>query len=103
VDPKINAKIASAEVADFDRYVGASLIDDFELGNEPEFYPLSVVTGRVRGHDTFADYAKKFSNVASALGGAPLAGPGSGSPHWLAKLGTILSDMPSPTPTRWIC
>jgi hypothetical protein len=95
VDPKINAKIASAEVADFDRYVGASLIDDFELGNEPEFYPLDVVTGRVRGHYTFADYGKKFSNVASVLGGAPLAGPGSGSPHWLPKLGTILSDMPS--------
>ena len=32
------AKIAGAEVADFDRYVGTGLIDDFELGNEPEFY-----------------------------------------------------------------
>ncbi len=93
-DPKINSKIASAEVADFNRYVGASLIDDFELGNEPEFYPLSVVNGQ-RGIDTIADYGKKFSHVASALGGAPLAGPGSGSPHWLPKLGTILSDMPS--------
>lgn len=93
-DPKINAKIASAEVADFDRYVGASRIDEFELGNEPEFYPLSVVNGQ-RGLDTIADYGKKFSHIASALGEAPLAGPGSGSPHWLAKLGTILSDMPS--------
>jgi hypothetical protein len=27
--------IASAEVTDFDRYVGANLIDAFELGNEP--------------------------------------------------------------------
>lgn len=94
-DSKIDSKIASAEVADFDRYVGAGLIDDFELGNEPEYYPLAVVTGRVLGHYTFADYGKKFSNIASALGGAPLAGPGSGSPHWLAKLGTVLSDMPS--------
>jgi hypothetical protein len=94
VDPKINSKIASAEVADFDRYVGASLIDEFELGNEPEFYPLSVVNGQ-RGIDTIAAYGKKFSNVASALGGAPLAGPDSGSPHWLPKLGTVLSDMPS--------
>jgi hypothetical protein len=94
MDPKINAKIASAEVAGFDGHVGANLIDEFELGNEPEFYPLSVVNGR-RGIDTIVDYAKKFSNVASALGGAPLAGPGSGSPHWLGKLGTILSDMPS--------
>jgi hypothetical protein len=86
LDPQINAAIASAEVADFDRYVGAGLIDAFELGNEPEFYPLSVVNGR-RGIDTIADYTKKFSTVASALGGAPLAGPGSGSAHWLAKLG----------------
>jgi hypothetical protein len=94
VNLKEDSKIASAEVADFNRYVGASLIDDFELGNEPEFYPLSVVNG-LRGHDTIADYGKKFSNIASALGGAPLAGPGSGSPHWLSKLGTMLSDMPS--------
>jgi hypothetical protein len=92
--PKINSEIASAEVAGFNRYVGASLIDAFELGNEPEFYPLSVVNGN-RGIDTIADYGKKFSRVASALGGAPLAGPGSGSPHWLPKLGTILTDMPS--------
>jgi hypothetical protein len=94
LDPQINAAIASAEVADFDRYVGAGLIDAFELGNEPEFYPLSVVNGR-RGIDTIADYTKKFSTVASALGGAPLAGPGSGSAHWLAKLGAMLSGLPS--------
>ena len=74
-DPRINSKIAGAEVAGFDRYVGASLIDDFELGNEPEFYPLSVVNGQ-RGVDTIADYDRKFSHVASALGRAPLAGPG---------------------------
>jgi hypothetical protein len=89
-----NSRIASAEVADYNRYVGASLIDEFELGNEPEFYPLSVVNG-LRGIDTIADYGKKFSNIASALGGAPLAGPGSGSSHWLPKLGTMLSDLPS--------
>lgn len=93
-DSKINSQIASAEVADFNRYVGAGLIDAFELGNEPEFYPLSVVNGR-RGIDTIADYGKKFSKIASVLGGAPLAGPASGSPHWLARLGTVLSDMRS--------
>ena len=92
-DPKINSRLAIAEVAGFNRYVGASLIDDFELGNEPEFYPLSVVNG-MRGIDTIADYVKKFSKVASGLRGAPLAGPGSGSPRWLSKLGTILSEMP---------
>ena len=88
-----DARIARAEVADFNRYVGANLIDAFELGNEPEYYPLSVVNGQ-RGIDTIAAYAKKFSTIASALGAAPLAGPSSGSPHWLAKLGTILRDLP---------
>ena len=94
VGADINTKIASAEIADFDRDLGANLIDAFELGNEPEFYPLSVVNGQ-RGIDTIADYGKKFSSVASALGHAPLAGPSSGSPHWLPKLGTILSHVPS--------
>jgi hypothetical protein len=94
VDSKINFRIAGAEVADFDQYVGASLVDAFELGNEPEFYPLSVVNGK-RGIDTIADYGKKFSKIAAALGGAPLAGPSSGSTHWLPELGTVLSDMRS--------
>ncbi len=92
--PRIDSKIASVEVADFNRYVGASLIDAFELGNEPEFYPLSVVNGG-HGHDNFTAYGKKFAKVGSALGGAPLAGPSSGSPHWLPYLRTVLSDMHS--------
>jgi hypothetical protein len=94
VATKINLQIARAEVADFNQYVGARLIDAFELGNEPEFYPLSVVNGQ-RGIDTIADYGKKFSHVASTLGGAPLAGPSSGSTHWLPQLGTVLRDMRS--------
>ena len=94
--PKIDSKIAPAEIADFDRYVGANLIDAFELGNEPEFYPLSVVTGhRVRGPDTIAAYGREFTHIASELGGAPLAGPGSVGPQWQSKLGSVLSDMPS--------
>jgi hypothetical protein len=91
----INTRIAVGEVAGFERYVGASLIDAFELGNEPEFYPLSLAKPGGRGIDTIADYAKKFSDVASALGEAPLAGPSSGSGHWLPRLGTLLSDLPS--------
>ena len=95
IDLKLDSvRTTTAEVADFDRYVGASLIDAFELGNEPEYYPLSVVNGR-HGHDTVAAYVKQFTRFASALGGAPLAGPDSGSPHWLLQLGTILNGMPS--------
>jgi hypothetical protein len=95
--PKLDARIAPAEVADFNRYVGASLIDAFELGNEPEYFPLSVVNGvrGARGHDTIAAYGKKFSHIASELGGAPLAGPGSVGPEWLRQLGTVLSRLPS--------
>jgi hypothetical protein len=94
LSPKINSRIASVEVADFNRYVGASLIDAFELGNEPEFYPLSVVNGG-HGHDNFTAYGRKFSRVAAALGKVPLAGPSSGSPHWLPYLRTVLSRMRS--------
>jgi hypothetical protein len=96
VNLKSNSEsIASAEVAGFNRYIGANLIDAFELGNEPEFYPLAFEQRGAHGPYTIADYGKQFSRFASALGGASLAGPGSGSPHWLPKLGTVLSDMPS--------
>jgi len=94
VDADVNPRIARTEVADFNRYVGPKLIDAFELGNEPEFYPLSVVNGG-RGIDTIAAYGKKFSTVAAGLGGVPLAGPSSGSPHWLPQLGTVLRELPS--------
>ena len=90
-------RLASAEVADFDPYVGPSLIDAFELGNEPEFFPVALPR-RHGPHDypyKIAHYGKEFSTIASALGGAPLAGPGSGAPNWLSQLGTVLGDMPS--------
>jgi hypothetical protein len=95
------SRIASTEVTDFDRYVGANLIDAFELGNEPEFYSWTQVGPRGRSHDPtaaydkrFAYYGKVFSRIDSALGGAPLAGPGTGSTNWLPRLGTVLGDMP---------
>jgi hypothetical protein len=90
-------RLASAEVADFDRYVGPSLIDAFELGNEPEFFPVALPKGHPP-HDypyKIAHYGQEFSNIASALGGAALAGPGSGAPNWLSHLGTILGELPS--------
>jgi hypothetical protein len=55
-----------------------------------------LVTGhRVPGHDTIAAYGKRFSHVASALGGAPLAGPASVGQEWLSQLGTVLNHLPS--------
>jgi hypothetical protein len=88
-------RIAAAEVTDFDRYLGADLIDAFELGNEPEFYPLPFEQRGAHGPYTIGDYGKQFSAFARALDGAPLAGPDSGSPHWLAELGAVLNGMPS--------
>jgi hypothetical protein len=95
--PKLDSQIAPAEVADFKRYIGSGLIDAFELGNEPEYFPLSLVNGQrgVRGHDTIAAYGRRFSHIASELGGAPLAGPGSVGPEWLSRLGTVLRDVPA--------
>ena len=90
-------RLASTEVADDDRYIGPNLIAEFELGNEPEFFPVALPKGHP-AHDypyKIAHYGKEFSNIASALGGAPLAGPASGAPHWLSHLGTILGDLPS--------
>ncbi len=93
--PKLNGRIAKAEVANFYRYIGRSRIDAFELGNEPENYPLSVVNGG-SGHDTIPAYGKKFTEVAAQLGKAPLVGPDdTGGPLWLDRLGTILSHLPS--------
>ncbi|MGH3601165.1 MAG: glycosyl hydrolase family 79 C-terminal domain-containing protein [Pseudonocardiaceae bacterium] len=96
---KNSPRIARAEVAGYDRYVGAKLIDAFELGNEPEAYNLGV--SGVFGHlhrlsfsRLFVRYGKRFGHVASALGEAPLAGPATGSPYWLPKLGAVLGDMP---------
>jgi hypothetical protein len=94
LDPSINARVAVAEVAGFNRYVGANLIEAFELGNEPEYWPLSVVTGG-RGRDTIAAYGTKFSRIAAQLGGAPLAGPASVGTVWLGELGTVLSRLPA--------
>lgn len=100
VNLRHNSKwIARAEVAGYDRYIGKDRIDALELGNEPEAYGLGM--NRLRGHlvhtgyrRLFVRYGKRFGSVASALGGAALAGPGTGSPHWIPKLSTVLKDMP---------
>jgi hypothetical protein len=93
-EPDINPQIARAEVTDFTRYIGSNLIQAFELGNEPEYFPLFVVNGG-RGRDTIAAYGRKFSQIAAQLGGVPLAGPASVGTVWLSELGTVLSHLPS--------
>ncbi len=97
-------RVTAYEVKEFDKYVGPSLIDAFEVGNEPELYAAfnyyhlangTGVKGRVPGHYTIADYGRDFTRVAAGLGSAPIVGPSSGSPSWLPDLGTMLNDLPS--------
>jgi hypothetical protein len=84
-DPRIESALARTEVEDYDRYIGSRRIDAFELGNEPE---------RIVGN-TIPAYGRQFSRIASKLGRAPLAGPGSVGTVWLSKLGTVLGDLPA--------
>jgi hypothetical protein len=97
-------RVAAYEVSQYEKDVGPKLIDGLELGNEPELYAAFNyyrtkqgvgVTGRALGHYTLADYARDFTNIASALGNIPLVGPSSGSAAWLPELGTLLSDLPA--------
>ncbi len=97
-------RVAAYEVKQYEKYLGASLIDGFEVGNEPELYGAfnyyklangTGVKGRVPGHYTIADYARDFTKLASGLGNVPIVGPSSGSPTWLPDLGTMLEELPS--------
>jgi hypothetical protein len=99
-----NKRVTAYEVKEFDKYVGADLIDGFEVGNEPELYGAfnyyklpngTGVKGRVPGHYTLADYGRDYTNIASDLGSVPIVGPASGSPTWLPDLGMMLEDLPS--------
>jgi hypothetical protein len=78
-------------------HIGASSIDAFELGNEPELYAgfswyktaAGVpVFGRATGYDP-EDYFGDYANIAGAMPNFPLAGPSSGSAAWLSTLGTF--------------
>jgi hypothetical protein len=97
-----SSKIAAYEEQQLLAHVGASSIDAFELGNEPELYSAfdwfktatgKKVYGRPPGYDV-AQYLTDFSRIAAALPKAPLAGPSSGAPKWLADLGTFVADEP---------
>jgi hypothetical protein len=69
--------LAATEVANFNRYVGPSLIDAFELGNEPEFFPVALPKGHPP-HDypyKIAHYGQEFSNIRAGLRRAELAEP----------------------------
>ena len=84
-------KVAAYEEQQLTSHIGNSLIDAFELGNEPELYSAyswykardgKGVYGRPRDYTPLA-FLMDYAYIASALPKEPLAGPDSGSAQWL--------------------
>ena len=99
-----SARLAAYEISQYDKYVGTQYIRAFEVGNEPELYPVfpyyrgsdgKLVFGRPKNGYDIPAFGRDFTRLAAGLGSAPIAGPGVGSVKWLQSLGEILSDLPS--------
>jgi hypothetical protein len=97
-----NRTVAAAEANAMVNRIGRSSIDALELGNEPELYGSfgwyrsatgQAVPGRPRGYDPAA-FVRDYSSFAPRLPDVRLAGPSSGAPAWLAKLGSFLTAEP---------
>lgn len=83
--------------------IGASRIDAFEIGNEPELYgdPYFAfythdghnVVGRPRTYGITA-FTGDFANIDSGLPRLPLAGPAVGAANWLADLSNFIDAVP---------
>jgi hypothetical protein len=95
-------RVAAAEAAAMLARIGSGQIAAFELGNEPELYGSfpwykaadgSHVRGRPHGY-SFDNFLPDFGAIASAMPRAPLAGPSSGSPAYLAGLGRFIGAEP---------
>ena len=88
---------AAAESRAMMTYIGPSLIDGLELGNEPENYGGTwwykrdgkEVFSRSQNWD-FQSYLRDYRHIADALGRVPLAGPATGSIGWMRHLGEYL-------------
>lgn len=95
-------RVAAGEANAFVGGIGRPSIDALEIGNEPELYGSFSwyrtpsgrhVTGRPAGYG-FPGFIRDFSSFARSLPDVALAGPSSGSPSFLAQLGTFLRDEP---------
>ncbi len=95
-------RVAAGEAQAMLSGIGAKSIEAFELGNEPELYGSfswyktpegQHVLGRPPGYG-FADFLRDFANIAGALPRIPLAGPTTGAPAWMQRLGQFLSAAP---------
>ena len=97
-----NRTLAAAEANAMVQRVGPGSVAALELGNEPELYGSfgwyasasgKPVPGRPRDYDPTA-FERDYSSFAPRLPDVPLAGPSSGAPDWLAKLGAFLHAEP---------
>jgi hypothetical protein len=97
-----NRTVAAAEANAMVKRIGSGSLAALELGNEPELYGAlgwyrsasgRPVPGRPRDYSPAA-FARDYSSFAPHLPDVRLAGPSSGAPTWLAKLGSFLDAEP---------
>jgi glycosyl hydrolase family 79 len=97
-----NRAVAADEANAMVDRIGRRSVAALELGNEPELYGTfgwytsaggRSVPGRPRDYDPAA-FQRDYSSFAPHLPDVRLAGPSSGAPAWLAKLGSFLDAEP---------
>jgi hypothetical protein len=97
-----NRRVAAAEANAMVARIGRRSLAALELGNEPELYGAlgwyrsssgRPVPGRPRDYSPAA-FERDYSSFAPHLPDVRLAGPSSGAPAWLAKLGSFLDAEP---------
>jgi Glycosyl hydrolase family 79 C-terminal beta domain len=95
-------RVARAEATAMVERIGRDAVSALEIGNEPELYGSfgwyktpsgQHINGRPPGYDVPA-FISDFSRVARVMPKVALAGPDSGSVHWLPQIGTFLHQEP---------
>ena len=94
--------IAAAEGRAFLSGIGSKYIDDLEIGNEPDLFPVFAWYKDRRGHVyrrrtskyDLAAYTRQFSQWAKALPNLPLAGPAVSGPTWMRALNGFIKAEP---------
>jgi hypothetical protein len=93
----------SAEAQALQTGIGASRIEAFEIGNEPELYSVTPFYYRMPDHTPvyprpktyhFKAYAGEMSGFSKLVQGTALAGPATGSFGWLSHLNKLYAAEP---------